>query len=118
MAKLIMNKVDGPKLVVVYWPRPIDGAVFVIKPSALLVPLLKPQNFFTPEAFYLLMVNTTAFNAQQGYDLPIANTQFAWLASSSQCAVHYRLLIWLYCADLSGIKPKRLQVRRSDVFGF
>ncbi len=38
IAKLIVHKVDRPNMVGMCGPQPDDGAVFVIKPFALLVP--------------------------------------------------------------------------------
>ena len=52
-------------------PQPDDGAVFVIKPFARLVPARQLQTFFTPEALDPLVVNTPAFHAQRGCDFPI-----------------------------------------------
>ena len=55
-------------------PQPDDGAVFVIKPFTLLVPMRQLQTLLTPEALDFLVVNTPAFYTQQGCDFPIAIT--------------------------------------------
>ena len=67
-----MHKVDRPNMVGMGGPQPDDGAVFVIKPFALLVPTRQLQTLLTPEALDPLVVNPPAFYAQQGCDFPIA----------------------------------------------
>ena len=53
-------------------PQPDDGAVFVIKPFALLVPTRQLQTLLTPEALDLLVIDAPAFYAQRGCDFPLA----------------------------------------------
>ena len=89
-------------------PQPDDGAVFVIKPFALLVPTRQLQTLLTPEALDPLVANTPAFHAQQGCDFPITiPPHTAWPAGSSPSVVWYHLLVWLDSADLSGLHPEQ-----------
>ena len=52
--------------------QPDDGAILVIEPPSLLVPLRELKTFFTPKTLNLLMVHTPTFHPQQLGDLPIA----------------------------------------------
>jgi hypothetical protein len=45
--------------------QPNNGAVLVIQPLALPVPMRQLQTFFLPKAFHLLVIDVPAFDAQQ-----------------------------------------------------
>ena len=72
IAQLVVNKVDAPDVVGVFRPQTDDGAVLVIEPFPLLVPLGELQSFLPPQSLDTLVVDLPAFHLHQLGDLAIA----------------------------------------------
>ena len=64
VAQLVVDDVHTPHMVRVRRPHADDGAVFVIEPFALPVPVRQLQTLLLPEALYLLVVHRPVFDTQ------------------------------------------------------
>ena len=71
VAQSVVNKVDGPDVVRIVWPEPDDGRIVMVEALALLVPVRQRQALFAPEALNPLMIDPSAFHAEQLADLAV-----------------------------------------------
>ena len=72
IAELVVNEVDAPDVIWIFWPEADDRAIFVIQPLLLFMALRLLQAFFTPLPFNLLVIDLPAFDTKQLSNLPIA----------------------------------------------
>jgi len=59
-----MDEINCPDMVLILRAQPDDGTIFMIKTFPLLVTFWELQAFFTPDAFYLLVIDLPALNSK------------------------------------------------------